>query len=168
MAGHVAVDTQGKGCGPVKASTLHAARQSIAFFSLLVSRRRMIVESPAGALPTALVAERPVALPPKQTRGACPRSSTNITNTHEIASGGPPGLRPKSSASNSWISPMIGRKPQRRLRACRFRANPTHTLRLHPGLRLSHLLRLQTRARRHRLEARGLAVPFWPLALASR
>jgi hypothetical protein len=88
----------------------------------------------------------------------------NITNTHEIASGGPPGLRPKSSASNSWISPMIGRKPQRRLRTGRFRANPTHTLRLHPGLRLSHLLRLQTRARRHRLEARGLAVPFWPLA----
>jgi hypothetical protein len=42
----------------------------------------MIVESPAGALPTALVAERPVALPPKQTRGGM---STVVDEYHKYA-----------------------------------------------------------------------------------
>src|SRR5947209_461387 len=48
----------------------------------------------------ASVAERRFALPP-ETRGMPCLRSTSITDPHETASAGPPGLGPKSSASSS-------------------------------------------------------------------
>ena len=52
----------------------------------------------------------------------------NITNTHEIASGGPPGLAPRSSEGSSSRWPTTGRKQRAGSRAGQSQPNRAASL----------------------------------------